>query len=59
MDKEKWVFITDGRAIVIEATSMESASKYYMSKYSITNQPLHIVKITGHDAVKKLIGKKV
>lgn len=59
MDKEEWVFITDGRAILIEATSMESASKYYMSKYSITKQPLHIVKITGHDVVKKLIRKRV
>jgi hypothetical protein len=53
MDKGEWIFITNERAILIEATSMESATKYYMSKYSISKQPLHIVKITGRDAVTK------
>jgi Mg-chelatase subunit ChlD len=58
MDYHEWVFITDGRAIVIEALSLESATKHYVNKYSNSGKPLHIVEISGHSSAKKPLFKR-
>lgn len=55
MDYREWVFITDGRAIVVEALSIKSATEHYMEKYTMTKKPLHIVEITEHSVVRKSI----
>jgi hypothetical protein len=53
MDCQEWVFISDGNAVIVEALSLESATKHYMKKYSISKKPLHIVRISGHSSAKK------
>jgi hypothetical protein len=58
MDYNEWVFITDGNAVIVEALSLESATKHYMQKYSNSGKPLHIVRITGHSSVKNSMFKK-
>lgn len=59
MDYCEWVFVTDGRAIVIESSSLENATNHYMKKYSISGKPLHIIRVSGHDTTKKSIVKKI
>ena len=51
MDNKEWLFINNGNAIIIEAESLESATKYYLHKYSISRKPLHIIEIDYHDVV--------
>jgi len=58
MDYYEWVFITDERAIVVEALSLEKATKHYMDKYSNPGKPLHIVKITSHSSAKRPLFKR-
>jgi hypothetical protein len=49
MDNKEWVFVNNGKAIIIEAESLESATKYYLHKYSLSRKPLHIIEIDYHD----------
>lgn len=49
MDNKEWLFINNGKSIIIEAVSLESATKYYLHKYSLSRKPLHIIEIDYHD----------